>query len=155
MIRGMVVTIVTGMTWFVTGCVPMGPATTAREFTAELTGEAERPNPVNTPAQGTGSFTLNEAETELAFSIEASGFPTDLIGAHFHISLTGPEGFGGIIFDITDTIVVTGEGSVMLEGVWPVTPQDVVNLRLGYIYVNLHTDEHPAGEIRGNLVPVE
>jgi hypothetical protein len=155
MIRQTAMNIVMGMALFGSGCTLSGPASTATEFTAELTGNAERPNPVSTQAQGSGTFALNEAQTELSFSIEASRFETDVVGAHFHLSLTGAGGFGGIVFDITGTIVDQGNGLVTLEGVWPVTAEDVQNLRLGYIYVNIHTVEHQAGEIRGNLVHAE
>ena len=33
-----------------------------------------------------------------------------------------------------------------------ITAEDVLNLRLDYIYINFHTEANPAGEIRGNLV---
>ena len=44
-------------------------------------------------------------------------------------------------------------GEVTARGTWPVTAEDVTNLRIAYIYVNLHTDQNPGGEIRGNLTP--
>ena len=76
-----------------------------------------------------------------------------MIGAHFHFSADGAAGSGGIVFAITDSVVNDGDGGATAEGVWNLTADDVRNLRLDYIYVNLHTDANPAGEIRGNLVP--
>ncbi len=134
-----------------TGCAIYGPSD-ATEFQATLTGAAERPDPVATDAAGTGTFSLSDDETQLSYSISASGLSGEVIGAHFHFSLTGAAGFGGIVFDITDTVVDDGNGGVTAEGTWNVTAEDLLNLRLDYIYVNLHTDANPAGEIRGNLV---
>ena len=50
-------------------------------------------------------------------------------------------------------VVNDGDGGATAEGVWNLTAEDVFNLRVNYIYVNLHTEANPAGEIRGNLVP--
>ncbi|MEE9296292.1 MAG: CHRD domain-containing protein [Phycisphaerae bacterium] len=134
------------------GCDLYGP-TVATEFQATLTGGAERPDPVETDAMGTGTFSLNADETQLSYSISASGFSEDVIAAHFHFSADGADGSGGIVFGITDSVVNDGNGGVTAEGTWDLTAEDVLNLRLDYIYVNLHTEANPAGEIRGNLIP--
>ena len=99
-----------------------------------------------------GTFMLNAAETELAYDITASGLSGPLTGAHFHFSATGAAASGPIVFDITDAVMEEG-GAVTARGTWAVTAEDVTNLRVRYIYVNLHTDQNPAGEIRGDLIP--
>ena len=129
------------------------PSNDATEFTATLTGDAERPDPVVTEATGTGTFSLNADETELTYNISASGLSGDVIGAHFHFSVDGAAGSGQIVFAITDMIVNDGDGGATADGTWPLTAVDLVNLRLDYIYVNFHTEANPAGEIRGNLIP--
>ncbi len=129
------------------------PSNDATEFTATLTGDAERPDPVVTDAMGTGTFSLNADETELTYNISASGLSGDVIGAHFHFSVDGAAGSGEIVFAITDMIVNDGDGGATADGTWPLTAVDLVNLRLDYIYVNFHTEANPAGEIRGNLIP--
>ncbi len=129
------------------------PSNDATEFTATLTGDAERPDPVVTEATGTGTFSLNADETELTYNISASGLSGDVIGAHFHFSVDGAAGSGEIVFAITDMIVNDGDGGATADGTWPLTAVDLVNLRLDYIYVNFHTEANPAGEIRGNLIP--
>ncbi len=134
------------------GCPIYGPSD-ASEFQATLTGDAERPDPVDTDAVGTGTFSLNADETQLSYSISASGLSGDVTGAHFHFSADGASGSGGIIFGITDSVVNDGNGGAVAEGIWNLSEEDVRNLRLDYIYVNLHTEANPAGEIRGNLVP--
>ncbi len=129
------------------------PSNDATEFTATLTGDAERPDPVVTDAMGTGTFSLNDDETQLSYSVSASGLSGDVNGAHFHFAVDGAAGAGPIVFPITDMVVNDGNGGATANGVWDLTAADVLNLRLDYIYVNFHTDENPAGEIRGNLVP--
>lgn len=134
------------------GCGLYGPGD-ATEFRATLTGDAERPDSVDTDAMGTGTFSLNADETQLSYSLSASGLSGDLTGAHFHFSADGAAGSGGIVFGITDSVVNDGNGGVTAEGTWNLTAEDVLNLRLDYIYVNLHTEANLAGEIRGNLIP--
>ena len=134
------------------GCGLYG-SSDATEFRATLTGDAERPDPVQTDGMGTGTFSLSDDESQLSYNISASDLSGDVTGAHFHFSADGAAGAGDIVFPITDSIVNDGNGGVTAEGTWDLTAADVVNLRILYIYVNLHTEANPAGEIRGNLVP--
>ena len=129
------------------------PTSDATEFQATLSGGAERPDPVDTEATGSGIFSLNDEETQLSYSISTSGLSGDVTGAHFHFSADGAAGSGGIVFGITESIVNDGNGGATAEGTWSLTAVDVLNLRLDYIYVNFHTEANPAGEVRGNLIP--
>ena len=92
------------------GCDIYGPGGTivandATMFTAALTGAAERPDAVDTDANGSGTFSLNAAETELSYNISASGLSDDVTAAHFHFSADGAAGFGNPVFTITDAVV--------------------------------------------------
>ena len=141
-----------GVTLLGAGCGLSGPGD-ATEFQATLTGDAERPDPVETDAMGTGTFSLNAAETQLSYDVSASGLSGDVIGAHFHFSADGAAGSGDSVFAITDSVVNDGNGGATAKGTWNLTAEDLLNLQLDYIYVNFHTDANPAGEVRGNLVP--
>ena len=66
----------------------------------------------------------------------------------------GAAGSGGVLFEITDSVEEIN-GEITLEGTWPLTAEDVVNLRINYVYVNLHTEANPSGEIRGNVTPID
>jgi hypothetical protein len=58
-------------------------------FTANLTGSQETP-PNASPANGFGTFVLNEAMTQLPFNITYAGLiGGDLVGAHFHEAPVG------------------------------------------------------------------
>jgi len=100
------------------------------------------PNPV--PGIGSGSFVLNDAQTELAYHIEFSGLLSPEVAAHFHnggFHSNGPALFGLSL------------GSPKI-GVWPISPTEVVELLAGRIYVNIHSEVYILGELRGNLAVV-
>ncbi len=122
---------------------------TSDRFTATLSGGAEVP-PVDSNGTGTGTFELSADESSLSYNITVSGLSGPLAAAHFHFSATGPAGNGDVLFDISDSIEEIS-GEVTLEGTWPLSAEDVVNLRVNYVYVNLHTEANPSGEIRGNV----
>ncbi|MCO6477817.1 MAG: CHRD domain-containing protein [Phaeodactylibacter sp.] len=114
-------------------------------FSASLEGSQEVP-PVSTNASGTGSFVLTDAG--LVFSITAEGL--DIAAAHFHNAETGSN--GGVVRDLGGDF----NGNTA-TGVWsstdeqPLTPTLMAELLKGNIYVNVHTEANPAGEIRGQL----
>lgn len=122
-------------------------------FVANLSGSQE-PTQVNTPAAGTGSFTLNDDLTELKYVITYQGLSGTLsAGGHFHV---GPAGVNG---PIVKNVASAGESaSATIAGSWkstdsqPLTRALVESLLVGKIYVNFHTSANPGGEIRGQLV---
>lgn len=124
----------------------------ATSFVAEMSGSQEVPE-VTTDASGTGNFNLNADETEVGFDISASGLTSPVIGLHIHSAAAGQN--GDIVFSLTDSLVETGEGSVGAGGAFAITADQVAALRAGEYYLNLHTEENPAGEIRGQLVPLD
>jgi hypothetical protein len=122
-------------------------------FGADLTADQE-PDPVDSNGSGSGSFTLNAERTQLEFDVMASGLSGPVIGAHFHV---GPPGVsGGIVFNLGPFVVETA-GTVLLVGTTTLADWDLADpveaLLDGEIYVNLHTDLGPAGELRGQLIP--
>jgi hypothetical protein len=86
-------------------------------FTETLDGSQEVP-PNASPATGTGTFTLNDAATELAFNItyeDLIGGP--IVGAHFH---NAPAGINGPIERFLDISGASSpEGS--FSGIWSAT----------------------------------
>jgi hypothetical protein len=129
-------------------------------FEADLGGENEVP-PASTPASGSGTFVLNDAGTELTFTVTFEGLQGSLlgaVGAHFHGPATAAEN-APIVRGLTpeelgDLTVSAGTFS----GVWtsadsqPLTEELVQQLRDGLIYFNIHTTEFPGGEIRGQVL---
>lgn len=120
-------------------------------LTYSITGSQEVP-PTTSGASGSGTATLNAAGTELSFSFSFSGLSGPFVAAHFHNAASGVNG------PIVRTL--TGDITGMLgSGVWrstdgePLTSALVTALRNGEIYINIHTNTYPNGEIRGQLIP--
>jgi len=133
-------------------------------FRADLTIAQEVPSPGTLSAGvGAGVFLLNEDRTELAFAIAFTGLSGPLMNAHFH---TGAFGVAGPVRrTICGAPPVPEVGPcpaapALLTGTWkstdtqPLNAERVQELLEGKIYVNLHTAANPAGEIRGQVIPV-
>jgi hypothetical protein len=122
-----------------------GAATT---FTATLTGAQETP-PNASPATGTGTVTLNDAQTTITVSLSFAGLVGASTAAHIH----GPAAPGvpaPVIFPLTIPLGVT-TGSVT-GATFAVTPAQVADLRAGLWYFNVHSTVFPGGEIRGQIL---
>lgn len=109
-------------------------------LSAGLSGANEVP-PNASPGVGTAVLTLNDLQTEVSFHIEFSGLLGTETAAHFHNAPPGTN--GSVIFALP-------AGSPK-DGVWTVGPAEVAMLLAEEVYVNVHTDQFPGGEIRGNL----
>jgi len=139
-----------------------GPVVTPEDFTAELTGAAERPTPVVTTATGTATITFTPASSStaasVAYSVTVQGLTGPATVAHIH----GPAGVDAaaspiVSFNVTTTSTTSG---IIAAGVFTSTGHATINmdslavlLRNGNAYVNVHTAANPNGEIRGQIVP--
>lgn len=115
--------------------------TTADEFFASLKGEHQRPTPVNTAARGHGTFEFDPDTRELSWRIEHDLDRATM--AHIHAPATETE-TAGVAIDLT-TPHSTIKGSHVL------TEQQVEYLKTGLMYVNIHSEQHPNGAIRGQV----
>ena len=92
-------------------------------------------------ATGSASLILNDAQTEVAYTITFSGLEGTEGAAHFHNAAPGQNG---------PVLAGLPLGSPKV-GVWNVSPGDVVELFAGRVYINVHTDVYATGEIRGDV----
>jgi len=111
-------------------------------FKASLSGTNEVPA-VSTATSGTGTFTLTKEG--LQYDITLRNFNVGSITAsHFHrgsVSMNGP---------VLEPITITG---LRTTGIWTnLTAEERVNLLDGNVYVNVHTNSYPDGEIRGQVL---
>ncbi len=116
--------------------------TTNVSFTSSLSGLQEVP-PVVTTAAGTGSFTLTS--TGLQYDITLRNMSGSAItGAHFHLGSPGVN--GGVLEPINFN------GGLRATGTWTnLTPEERDYLLGEEVYVNVHTNAYPDGEIRGQV----
>jgi hypothetical protein len=117
-----------------------------RHYEAALTGDQEVP-PVDTEATGQGHFTLDAGRNTLHYHVAVSDI-TGVTASHIHkapVGVNGPVVFplfmGDGVFD-PDNPVGGGVG---------LGAENLVDLLTGFYYVNVHTEAHPAGEIRGQI----
>ncbi len=120
-------------------------------FTVYLTGAAERPQPVNSAAIGTGAFSL-EGNT-LHFDIRYSGLSGPAILAHIHGRATAAEA-AGVLVNLAPFNGGAFGSSGTLSGSVTLTPDQKSAILAGQTYVNIHTDANKSGEIRGQIAPV-
>ncbi len=133
-------------------------------FEAKLAGENEVP-PVATDTEGKADFQVNEEQTiiEYELEIEAPANATLLgqAGAHIHCGL--PDENGPVVVFLAGVIPGGVGAELKIEG--SLTEANIVNdacgatlpllvqsMRAGMTYVNVHSSDFPAGEIRGQIV---
>ena len=120
-------------------------------FFAELDGSNELP-PVTTSTTGVATFAVDTTTGELWFALHLEGLvaPNEVVGAHIHSGAAGVNGpvvhtlYAGTppVFDPANPIV----GSIQLS------PAELADLMANPHYVNVHTIDNPAGEVRGQMV---
>lgn len=99
------------------------------------------------PVDGTGStgsgsatLVLNDEESQVSYNVSYTGLSSPEVGAHIHRPL------GGVA-----TPLVFGNPKI---GVWQKPlPDDVARLRNGELYILIHSDNFPQGELRGDIEP--
>jgi glucose/arabinose dehydrogenase len=144
-----------GDTGVVMRIAPGGPR--ARNFRAHLSGDEEVP-PVETNAQGQATFEFDEESTELEFELRVANIE-DVVAAHVHCAPDGVNGPVGVTLFSGGPVSPDGllaEGTVEEpdedNGCGWEDLEDVRSaMENGYAYVNVHTQAHPAGEIRGQV----
>jgi len=113
---------------------------TLDSFSFPLDGLQEVP-PTTSTATGTCAFDLSNDATALA--VQCNHNVTGTTDAHLHVAPPGEE--GPVVFHFPTTNAFTS--SV------PMTPRLVADFAAGFLYVNIHTNDFPQGEIRGQAFP--
>lgn len=120
------------------------PAALAETVTlkAELSGKNEVP-PHEGPATGMAEATLDTESGAFSWKVTYSDLSGPPIGAHIHGPVQAGNNAGIMIpFEKTDSPI---------EGSMTVTPAQARDILAGLTYVNIHTQQHPGGELRGQL----
>ncbi|MBS3787749.1 CHRD domain-containing protein [Candidatus Bipolaricaulota bacterium] len=138
-------------------------------FQASLTTEVQvKGVKEGTPgsASGLAVAMLDREENVLKYTITYKGLSDQPTMAHFHRGTKGEEGppvrtiFGKPGIEGAPTTAPDGTGGFVSgewrrEGEQPLTGEMIEALLNGEIYVNVHTELNPAGEIRAQLMKVE
>jgi len=123
---------------------------------ASLTGAEEVPTAL-TFASGAFDVTFNNDQTSMFITLTQAGLGVPVTAAHIHIGPPGAE--GPIIFPLAETfsdvpLNLTLTAADLTAQTGATTFEEAIDALLGgATYVNLHTQNFPDGEIRGQILP--
>ncbi len=109
-------------------------------YSAQLSGDQEVP-PNDSAGTGTGIFTLAPDGSWLTYFIEFSDLGTPETVRHIHRGAPGVA--GPVVFDLPEGSPKTG--TIGLE------EEQRAEYLAGLYYVNIHSEEFPGGELRGQI----
>jgi hypothetical protein len=104
---------------------------------------------VDTTGSGTAELTYDPATRVVTWNITYGGLSSPSTMAHFH----GPAKQGQ---NAPPVIWLSTQGSPPanpMTGTATLTPEQAKQFTAGEWYVNVHSQSHPAGEIRGQVIP--
>jgi hypothetical protein len=108
-----------------------------------LSGAQEVP-PVQTSATGAGTITVNDDK-----SVSGSVTTKGVKGTMAHIHEAAPGQNGGVAIPLTQK----GDSEWVVPAGAKLNEDQYKAYKAGNLYVNVHSDAHKSGEIRGQLKP--
>ena len=112
-------------------------------MSADLSGKNEIP-PNDTGATGMADVTYDTATRTLTWKVEFKDLSGPVIGAHIH----GPAPSGGN----AGVMIGFEAGGSPIQGSATLDDAKEKAVLAGQTYVNIHTQAHPGGELRGQLL---
>jgi len=125
------------------GTVPLSMAALAADVNVMLSGDQETP-PVSTPARGTGVFNFGN-DGAVSGKVTTTGITAT--AAHIHEAPAGKA--GGVIIPL----VKDGDNTWAVPAGTKLSSAQEAAYKAGDLYVNVHSDAHKDGEIRGQIRP--
>ncbi|MDE2287982.1 MAG: CHRD domain-containing protein [Burkholderiales bacterium] len=116
-------------------------------FTVPLDGAHEVPA-VQSPGSGSAALTYDPATHVVTWDITFSGLSSAATMAHIHAGAAGKNGPVKVWLSKKGAAV-----SSPIKGEAKLSPADAKAFLAGDTYINVHTKDHPAGEIRGQVTP--
>lgn len=117
---------------------------TDKSYPVSLSGLEEVPQ-VATSAYGVGVFNLSKDQSNIKFNVVVQGLSGAITGAHLHYGMAGVN--GPVVANLTGDV----NGNVISGIIIDPTAQLMDSLAMGHVYLNVHTDDNPGGEIRSQL----
>jgi len=115
----------------------------AADVKVSLSGDQEVP-PVTTSAKGSGTLMFGADK-----SVSGSVMTTGVNGTAAHIHEGAPGKAGGVIIPL----VKDGDGKWSVPAGAKLTDAQEAAYKAGNLYVNVHSEAHKDGEIRGQIKP--
>ena len=130
------------------------------KFMAELSGEAQVP-PVETEATGMADVTVDTEAMTVSWMVTYEDLQGgEPVAAHFHGPATPEETAPPVVDLIVDMDEAADAAQEpvpedIMDGSAELTEEQLADLQAGRYYINIHTEQHPDGEIRGQVVEGE
>lgn len=119
----------------------------APSFTVQLSGTQEVPA-VTSSGTGVANLTYDPASRMLTWSVTYTGLSGPATMAHFH----GPAAAGKNAAPVIWISKQGGTAKSPMKGKATLTPAQAKEFVAGEWYINVHTKDHPGGEIRGQVM---
>ena len=114
------------------------------KFKGNMTGAQEVPATGST-GTGTADATLDTTTKKLTYTVTWASLTGPATAAHFHAPAAMGKNAGvAVSFGNNPTTPVSGTATL--------TDDQMKQLMAGDFYANVHTKEHPGGEIRGQMM---
>lgn len=132
------------------GSINAASTSDVMEFQALLLQSNEVPPVPYTGASGRAKLMLDQSKTtnNLTYEVRVTGIVSATLG-HIHRGAIGAN--GPVVVDLLGTKSLTP--STILTGTATLTSTQITTMIAGNYYVNIHTVDNPAGELRGQIVP--
>jgi hypothetical protein len=133
----------------VLGCIAWAgyAAAAAVSFKVPMTG-AEQVPAVKTAGTGTADLNWDPSTRVVSWRITYSDMSGPVTMAHFHYGAQGKNGPVKVWLSSKGSPVVSP-----ITGKATLSPEEAKQFEAGDWYINLHTNDNPEGEIRGQVVP--
>ncbi len=121
-------------------------------YTYDICAQQEIPAPNGAAnVSGSGMFAFNRDMNEAHLMVVVNELSSEFSGAHIHNAAMGET--GGIIFPFTDNFANGGAFLYFTgDSETPFNADFADIIRKGNGYVNIHTSNNPAGEVRGQII---
>ncbi len=123
-------------------------AASSEKFETQLSGKDQVPA-VDTQGSGTATFHYNPGTHKLSWNVSYKDLSSPVTGAHIHSGAAGAN--GKVLVSLTKKGATDNPSPI--KGSATLTEDQAKELMSGNTYVNVHTEMHKSGEIRGQITP--
>lgn len=121
-------------------------------FAATLNGASEKPVSTTSPATGNFTGTLDNTTRVMSYTLNYTGLPNSSTVTMAHLHEVTPSSTSGVNGTGPPVIPFATLTSPIIGTTPTLTQARVDSMKNGFFYANIHTNDYPAGAIRGNLV---
>ena len=119
-------------------------------FSVPLNG-AEQVPPVQTKGACDARLTYDPDTRQTTWNVTCSDLSSPVTMAHFHVGTVGSNGKPVVWLTKVGSTSTAIEGPI--KGESTLTPDEAKDFVAGNLYINVHTKDHPNGEVRGQVMP--